>query len=148
MAQSLLKRSELLSSESAIVNRVMRGGRTMIQDLFRRRLVVLVLLLVTAVMSAESIGVSTALAQPKTGALVGFVTELSGPGSVYGEAALQAAQLAIDEVNRSGGVLGGQLRMEVADDATDPNVARQVWEKLVSRGVNAILFRETSAARV
>jgi branched-chain amino acid transport system substrate-binding protein len=99
-------------------------------------------------MSAYSFTVSTVLAQPKKGAVIGFVTELSGPGSGYGESAFQAAQLAIDEVNRSGGVLGGELRLEVADDATDPTVARQVWEKLVARGVNVILFRETSAARV
>jgi branched-chain amino acid transport system substrate-binding protein len=89
-----------------------------------------------------------AVAQAKKGAVVGFVTELSGPGSLFGEAGLQAAQLAADEVNASGGVLGGKLELKVADDATDPTTARQVWQKLVSEGVDAIIFRETSAARV
>src|SRR6516165_4112556 len=89
-----------------------------------------------------------ALAQAKTGATIGFVTELSGPASIFGEAGLQAAQLAVDEVNAAGGVLGGKLEMKVADDATDPNVARQVWAKLISEGVDVIIFRETSAARV
>jgi branched-chain amino acid transport system substrate-binding protein len=84
----------------------------------------------------------------KSGAVVGLVTELSGPASLFGEAALQAAQLAADEVNASGGVLGGKLELKVADDNTDPNTARQVWEKLVNEGVDAIIFRETSAARV
>lgn len=82
------------------------------------------------------------------GAIVGFVTELSGAGSLFGESALQGAQLAADEVNAAGGVLGGKLELSVADDATDPNIARQVWEKLVDDGVHAIIFRETSAARV
>jgi branched-chain amino acid transport system substrate-binding protein len=125
----------------------LRGSR-MMHSLSGRRFVGLVLVLATAVMPTWSMTASTALAQPKKGALVGFVTELSGPGSVYGEPALQAAQLAVDEVNSAGGVLGGELKLQVADDATDPNVARQVWEKLVAQGVNVILFRETSAARV
>jgi branched-chain amino acid transport system substrate-binding protein len=38
--------------------------------------------------------------------------------------------------------------LKVADDGTDPNIARQVWENLVNEGVHAIIFRETSAARV
>lgn len=84
----------------------------------------------------------------KKGAVVGFVTELSGPISLIGEAAVQSAQLAVDEVNAAGGVLGGKLELKIADDATDPNTARQVWEKLVSEGVDAFIFRETSAARV
>lgn len=84
----------------------------------------------------------------KTGAVVGLVTELSGPASLFGEAGLQAAQLAADEVNAAGGILGGKLELKVADDNTDPNTARQVWEKLANEHVDAIIFRETSAARV
>jgi urea transport system substrate-binding protein len=89
-----------------------------------------------------------AFAESKKGAVVGLVTELSGPASLFGEAGLQSAQLAADEVNAAGGVLGGKLELRVADDNTDPNTAHQVWEKLVSDGVDAIIFRETSAARV
>lgn len=96
---------------------------------------------------AAMLGTSSANAQEK-GATLGFVTELSGPASLFGEAALQAAELAVEEVNASGGVLGGELKLVVADDATDPNIARQVWEKLVNDGVDAIVFRETSAARI
>lgn len=103
---------------------------------------------------ALAAGLAAAAAAPayaqakKTGAVVGLVTELSGPASLFGEAGLQAAQLAADEVNANGGVLGGKLVLKVADDNTDPNTARQVWEKLVNEGVDAIIFRETSAARV
>ncbi|MER8549892.1 ABC transporter substrate-binding protein [Mesorhizobium sp. M1169] len=92
-----------------------------------------------------------AYAQAQTnevGTTVGFVTELSGNISLIGEAGLQSAQLAVDEVNAAGGVLGGRLELKVADDGSDPNLARQVWEKIVSDGVDAVIFRETSAARV
>jgi ABC-type branched-subunit amino acid transport system substrate-binding protein len=97
---------------------------------------------------ALGLGMVCAQAETKKGAVVGLVTELSGPASLFGEAGLQAAQLAAEEVNAAGGVLGGKLELKVADDNTDPNTARQVWEKLVNEGVDAIIFRETSAARV
>ena len=109
------------------------------------RLAAAMILAAAAIAAAPS---SPALAQAKKGATIGFVTELSGPASIFGEAGLQAAQLAVDEVNAAGGVLGGKLELKVADDATDPNTARQVWEKLVSEKVDVIIFRETSAARV
>jgi urea transport system substrate-binding protein len=92
--------------------------------------------------------ISSVCAQEKKGAVIGMVTELSGAASLFGEAGLQAAQLAVDEVNSAGGVLGGKLELKVADDNTDPNVAHQVWEKLVNDKVDVIIFRETSAARV
>ncbi len=102
-------------------------------------------------LALSSTGLSTSLVQAQSAddkAVLGFVTELSGPASLFGEAALQAAQLAVDEVNAAGGVLGKPLEMKVADDATDPAIARQVWEKLIDEGVDAVVFRETSAARV
>jgi branched-chain amino acid transport system substrate-binding protein len=79
---------------------------------------------------------------------IGFVTSLSGAGSLFAEAAVQGVELAIQEVNQSGGVLGGKLSMDVVDDATDPTTARQAWENLASRQVKAILSAENSANRV
>jgi branched-chain amino acid transport system substrate-binding protein len=92
--------------------------------------------------------VSVSSAADKKGAVVGFITELSGPASLFGEAAWQAAQVAADEVNAAGGVNGGKLELKVGDDATDPTTARQIWEKMISQGVDAVIFRETSASRV
>ena len=80
--------------------------------------------------------------------MIGFIIKLNGPISLIGKAAVQSAQLAIDEVNAAGGVLGGPLELKIADDATDPSTARQVWENLASKNVDAFIFRETSAARV
>jgi branched-chain amino acid transport system substrate-binding protein len=81
------------------------------------------------------------------GVRLGFVTNLSGPGSLFGEPALQGVQLAVDEINQAGGVLGGPLSLQVFDDATDPNMAKQGWDKLIGDGVDAILSEETSASR-
>ena len=84
----------------------------------------------------------------KTGAVVGLVTELSGPASLVrrGRTASGAARRRRGERGRRRA--GRKLELKVADDNTDPNTAHQVWEKLVDEGVDAIIFRETSAARV
>ena len=115
----------------------------------RHHLAVSVTLILIMVMLAFILPASNAFAQAtKKGALLGLATELSGPASLFGEASMQGAQLAVEEVNQSGGVLGGKLELKVVDDATDPNIARQVWENLVNQGVDAIMTRETSASRV
>jgi len=82
------------------------------------------------------------------GVHIGFVTSLSGAGSLFAEAAVQGVQLAIDEVNANGGVLGGKLTMEIVDDATDPTTTRQAWETLANHHVAAIVSAENSADRV
>jgi len=79
---------------------------------------------------------------------IGFVTSLSGAGSLFAEAAVQGVQLAVDEINANGGVLGGKLTMEIVDDATDPTTTRQAWETLANHHVQAILSSEDSADRV
>ncbi|MDX8469723.1 substrate-binding protein [Mesorhizobium sp. VK23B] len=104
-----------------------------------------------ALLAASAIGVcawNTQAQSKEKGATVGFVAEFSGNISLIGEAGMQSAQLAVDEVNAAGGVLGGKLELKVGDDASDPGTALQVWEKLAAEKVDAFIFRETSAARV
>jgi len=47
------------------------------------------------------------------------------------------AQLAIDELNAKGGVLGRQLKLEVQDGACDPKTAVAAANQLISDGVTA-----------
>jgi branched-chain amino acid transport system substrate-binding protein len=44
------------------------------------------------------------------------------------------AQLAVDEINRSGGVLGRKLELQVMDDACDPQVAYEAAKGFLSDG--------------
>lgn len=104
------------------------------------------LALVGTIVIAAGFTSTVALAQSE-GVKLGFVTNLSGPGSLFGEPAWQGVQLAVDEINQAGGVLGKPLTVEFFDDATDPAMAKQGWDKLIGSGVNAILSEETSASR-
>jgi branched-chain amino acid transport system substrate-binding protein len=54
---------------------------------------------------------------------VGMVAPLTGPGAESGRFAIQGAKLAVEEVNKAGGVLGRLLELVIEDDqTTNPGV--------------------------
>jgi branched-chain amino acid transport system substrate-binding protein len=80
--------------------------------------------------------------------VLGYVTSISGVGALAGGAAVQGVQLAVDEVNKAGGILGRQVVLKLADDASDPTTAQTACKSLVDAKVDAIVAFENSAARV
>jgi branched-chain amino acid transport system substrate-binding protein len=91
------------------------------------------------------------LAQPAGAAdpiKIGVPVGLSGANSVVAPSVVQAAQLAVDEINAKGGVLGRPLALEVADDASGAAGAQKAFDSLVfQKKVDALISMETSAAR-
>ena len=49
---------------------------------------------------------------------IGVPVGLSGANSVVAPSVVQSAELAVEEINKAGGVLGRPLALEVADDAS------------------------------
>lgn len=79
---------------------------------------------------------------------VGVLIQLSGAAGVFGPPSREAAELAIDEINEAGGVLGRDVELVVADDATDVKVAGEQAQKLVNQDeVDVLISTESSAAR-
>lgn len=79
---------------------------------------------------------------------VGIIHSLSGPMALCESHLVNAAMLAIDEINRDGGVLGRPLRPIVEDGASDPNVFAQKAEHLVKNvGVEHIFGCWMSSCR-
>jgi branched-chain amino acid transport system substrate-binding protein len=73
---------------------------------------------------------------------------LSGANSVVAPSVVQAAQLAVDEINAKGGILGRQVSLEVADDGSGAAGAQKAFDSLIfDKKVNALISMETSAAR-
>ncbi len=61
---------------------------------------------------------------------------------------VQAAQLAVEEINAKGGILGRQVALEVVDDGSGADGAVKAFTSLtLQQKVNAIITMETSAAR-
>jgi branched-chain amino acid transport system substrate-binding protein len=67
--------------------------------------------------------------------LIGVAGPMTGPQSWFGEQYLRAAELAIEDLNAKGGVLGQRVRFIGGDDFCDPDQAVAAARKLVSDGV-------------
>jgi branched-chain amino acid transport system substrate-binding protein len=79
---------------------------------------------------------------------IGTAVGLSGANSVVAPSVVQASQLAVDEINAAGGILGRQVVLEVADDASGAAGAQKAYDSLLfQKNVDVVISMETSAAR-
>lgn len=64
---------------------------------------------------------------------IGANFELSGEVSAYGTAEYQGAKLAVDEINKAGGVLGKKLELVKLDNKSEPTESASVATKLATK---------------
>src|SRR5260221_2756835 len=62
---------------------------------------------------------------------IGTLQPLSGAGAAGGKTALVGIQMAVDRINKSGGINGRPVEIVVADDESKPDGARRKTEKLL-----------------
>ncbi|MEX0427722.1 ABC transporter substrate-binding protein [Nocardioides sp. DS6] len=74
---------------------------------------------------------------------IGLIASQTGPGSQLGVGELRGAQLAVQAINRAGGVNGKQVRLVTADDQSSPSQAVLQVRKMLGR-VDAIVGPSTS----
>jgi len=73
---------------------------------------------------------------------------LSGVNSVVAPAVVQSGELAVEEINAKGGVLGRKLEMVPLDDESGPSGAVKAFNTAIRQHkADAIITMETSAAR-
>lgn len=78
--------------------------------------------------------------------LIGVSAAITGPAPLDGERTMQGINLAIEEINSQGGVLGKALKIVVEDDQNTSNIAVNVVNKLVSnKDIVAVLGPHRSA---
>ena len=79
---------------------------------------------------------------------IGIPIGLSGANSVVAPSVVQSAELAAAEINASGGILGKQVELIVADDGSGAVGAQKAFDSLIyEKKVDALISMETSAAR-
>jgi len=64
---------------------------------------------------------------------VGIVLPLTGAESKFGEIEKKSFEMALEEINKAGGIKGEKLELVIADDAGNPDVGRSVAERLIGR---------------
>ncbi|HEY6980552.1 ABC transporter substrate-binding protein [Reyranella sp.] len=89
-----------------------------------------------AAVAASVLGVAPALAQP---IVIGVSTPKTGPAAVASEWEMWGVNLAVDEINSAGGLLGGRkIELMVLDNKCNPSEGVNVANKLVEAKVVAI----------
>ena len=81
----------------------------------------------------------TTLVQAQSTVYIPDVVELSGPGAVSGTNWRDGATLAIDEINKSGGILGRKIETEHLDTQSNPGVSRAQIQKVLDRDPYVVL---------
>ncbi|MBS0522008.1 MAG: ABC transporter substrate-binding protein [Proteobacteria bacterium] len=106
----------------------------------------------TAALAAGSLGMGMMLAAPAMAQqepiLIGVSTAQTGPAAVAAEWELWGVNLAIEEINAAGGVLGRPLKILVGDNKCNPSEAVNVANKLVEAKVVAIEGSHCSSAHL
>lgn len=79
---------------------------------------------------------------------MGIATDITGAIAPSGNANWQVAQFAVDQINKSGGILGQPIELYLEDTASDPKIAVGNVRKLIQeRHVDVVLGGITSAMR-
>ena len=78
---------------------------------------------------------------------IGVMESVTGPGETYGRVAVQAKQMAVDEINAAGGINGHKLELIVEDEKCNAQDSITAYRKLTDvDGVKIILGTSCSGA--
>lgn len=77
------------------------------------------------------------LVRAQTGPLkIGLITALSGPQEFIGSYVKNGAEIAVDQINKAGGIMGRQIALEMRDDKANPAAALAAARELLGSGIN------------
>src|SRR4051794_27193366 len=79
--------------------------------------------------------------------VIGHYPSLTGDTATFGTSADEGARLALDEVNKAGGVLGKQVKLVTEDDRSTSGEARSTAQKLITRDKCVVLLGEIASSR-
>jgi len=91
----------------------------------------------------------TAAGDTATGDIVvGMYGSLTGDGASFGQSSREGTELAVDEVNSAGGLLGGRkIKLLVEDDQSKPEEASNAVTKLVTQDKVVAVLGEVASRR-
>jgi branched-chain amino acid transport system substrate-binding protein len=80
--------------------------------------------------------------------VIGVIAPLTGPVAAYGDQVKNGAQVAVDEINKKGGILGEKVVIKFADDAGEPKQGVSAANQLVGEGIRFVVGPVTSGVAV
>lgn len=100
----------------------------------------------TAAGTTAAATTATTKAADTSDILVGFSASITGSTPVEGEYSRAGAELAVDEINAKGGVMGRKIKLVIEDDQNDATAAVNAVNKLVSQPICALIGPHKSFA--
>ncbi|SMQ86249.1 amino acid/amide ABC transporter substrate-binding protein, HAAT family [Devosia lucknowensis] len=86
----------------------------------------------TLAVAATTLTIAAPALAQDSGATIGFIGGLTGPIESLAPPILAGAQLAVNQVNEQGGILGGELTMISADSACDATGGATAADKIIN----------------
>ena len=91
--------------------------------------------------------ISTSCKKQESEIVIGEFGSLTGTTATFGISTRNGVDLAIDEVNRAGGLLGKKIRVIVEDDQGKPEEAQTVVTKLINKDRVVAVLGEVASSR-
>jgi branched-chain amino acid transport system substrate-binding protein len=85
-------------------------------------------------------------AQEQQPILIGVLFDGSGRAAFYSGQTVMGIEAAADEINKSGGIMGKQIKLAKQDDGNNPNVAPMRTRALIEGGAVAVIMTSGSAS--
>ncbi len=80
--------------------------------------------------------------------VIGMYGSLTGDGASFGQSSKEGTELAVDEINSAGGLLGGRkFKLLVEDDQSKPEEASNAVTKLISQDKVVAVLGEVASRR-
>lgn len=76
---------------------------------------------------------------------IGGIGPITGGAAIYGQGVMNAAQIAVDEINAAGGINGYQVEFKFSDDEHDAEKSVNAYNDLKDWGMQMLLGTVTSA---
>ncbi|HJW94056.1 MAG TPA: ABC transporter substrate-binding protein [Thermoanaerobaculia bacterium] len=101
--------------------------------------VVVAALAITVLSSAQVVTSATPQPIPSPGPRIGVILSLTGEAAKYGQAAKNGVDLAVREVNRSGGVGNRSVSVVLVDAESNPDVAAAALNRMANDGIQVVI---------
>lgn len=77
---------------------------------------------------------------------IGSIGPTTGTEAIYGNAVKNGASIAVDEINKAGGINGYKIEFSFEDDQADPELAANAYNALKDKGTQILLGTVTSGS--
>ena len=79
---------------------------------------------------------------------IGIAGPLTGPVAQYGDMQFTGGKMAVEQINKAGGIKGKQIEAVIYDDACDPKQAVAIAIKVINDGVKFVVGHFNSGVAI